>query len=45
MLERITFTNYSTREIALPVRVDFDADFRDMFAVRGTTRSHRGQCP
>ncbi|WP_352624628.1 glycogen debranching N-terminal domain-containing protein [Mesorhizobium sp. M0578] len=43
MLERITFTNYFAREIALPVRVDFDADFRDMFAVRGTTRSRRGR--
>ncbi|MER9080787.1 glycogen debranching N-terminal domain-containing protein [Mesorhizobium sp. M0895] len=39
MLERITFTNYFAREIALPVRVDF----RDMFAVRGATRSHRGR--
>ncbi|MER9278362.1 hypothetical protein NKL07_00310 [Mesorhizobium sp. C280B] len=29
----------------MPVRVDFDADFRDMFAVRGTTRSHRGRAP
>ncbi|WP_367272589.1 glycogen debranching N-terminal domain-containing protein, partial [Mesorhizobium sp.] len=39
MFERITFTNYSAREVILPVRLDFDADFRDMFEVRGTTRS------
>ncbi|MER9063898.1 glycogen debranching N-terminal domain-containing protein [Mesorhizobium sp. M0435] len=45
MLERITFTNYFAREIALPVRLDFDADFRDMFEVRGTTRSRRGRAP
>ncbi|MER9419559.1 hypothetical protein NKI95_27045 [Mesorhizobium sp. M0306] len=43
MLERITFTNYSAHEIALPVRLHFDADFRDMFEVRGTTRSRRGR--
>ncbi|MER8530972.1 glycogen debranching N-terminal domain-containing protein, partial [Mesorhizobium sp. M0520] len=43
MFERITFTNYSAREIALPVRLDFDADFRDMFELRGTTRSRRGR--
>lgn len=43
MFERITFTNYSAREVVLPVRLDFDADFRDMFEVRGTTRSRRGR--
>ncbi|MER9585658.1 amylo-alpha-1,6-glucosidase [Mesorhizobium sp. M0276] len=43
MFERITFTNYSAREISLPVQLDFDADFRDMFEVRGTTRSRRGR--
>ncbi|TRC77983.1 amylo-alpha-1,6-glucosidase [Mesorhizobium sp. WSM4307] len=42
MFERVTFTNYSGREVLLPVRFDFDADFRDMFEVRGTTRSRRG---
>jgi glycogen debranching enzyme len=42
MFERVTFTNYSGREVLLPVRYDFDADFRDMFEVRGTTRSRRG---
>ncbi|RWD20911.1 MAG: amylo-alpha-1,6-glucosidase [Mesorhizobium sp.] len=43
MFERIKFTNYSAREVVLPVRLDFDADFRDMFEVRGTTRSRRGR--
>ncbi|WP_352708146.1 glycogen debranching N-terminal domain-containing protein [Mesorhizobium sp. M0598] len=43
MFERITFTNYSARAIALPVRLDFDADFRDMFELRGTTPSR--SCP
>ncbi|ESX64136.1 amylo-alpha-1,6-glucosidase [Mesorhizobium sp. LSHC420B00] len=43
MFERVIFTNYSARDVLLPVRFDFDADFRDMFEVRGTTRSRRGR--
>jgi len=42
MFERIAFTNYSRREVVLPVRLEFAADFRDMFEVRGTMRSRRG---
>jgi glycogen debranching enzyme len=43
MFERIAFTNYSARAVVMPVRLDYAADFRDMFEVRGTTRSRRGQ--
>ncbi len=43
MYERIAFTNYSGREIVMPVHLEFAADFRDMFEVRGTTRSRRGR--
>jgi glycogen debranching enzyme len=43
MFERLAFTNYSARDIVMPVRLDFGVDFRDMFEVRGTTRSRRGR--
>jgi glycogen debranching enzyme len=43
MFERIAFTNYSARAIVMPTRLDYAADFRDMFEVRGSTRSRRGQ--
>ena len=29
--------------MVMPLRLDFAADFRDMFEVRGTTRSRRGR--
>jgi glycogen debranching enzyme len=43
MFERIAFTNYSARDVVLSMRLEFAADFRDMFEVRGTTRSRRGR--
>jgi len=43
MFERIAFTNYSARPILMPARLDYAADFRDMFEVRGSMRSRRGQ--
>lgn len=42
MYERIAVTNYWNRELTVPVRLEFDADFRDMFEVRGKERSRRG---
>jgi glycogen debranching enzyme len=42
MYERIAFANYSSVDIVMPVQLDFEADFRDMFEVRGTTRIRRG---
>ena len=43
MYERITFANYSGHEIVMPIHIEFAADFRDMFEVRGTTRIRRGR--
>ena len=42
LYERVSVTNYWNRAIVLPLRFDFAADFRDMFEVRGSTRSRRG---
>ncbi|HTV71457.1 MAG TPA: amylo-alpha-1,6-glucosidase [Rhizobiaceae bacterium] len=43
MYERIALTNYSAQRVTLPVLIEFAADFRDMFEVRGTTRLRRGR--
>ena len=43
MYERLTLSNYSGRPLRVPLRLDFDVDFRDMFEVRGSTRSRRGR--
>ena len=41
--ERIRVTNYALHPIAVPISIRFDADFRDIFEVRGTRRAARGQ--
>jgi glycogen debranching enzyme len=43
MYEQVAITNYWGRQLVVPVRFEFSADFRDMFEVRGTTRSRRGR--
>jgi len=43
MFERIRLTNYWNRPLSLAVELQFDADFRDMFEVRGSKRSRRGE--
>ena len=43
MYERITLTNYSGRDMEMPLRLEFAADFRDMFEVRGSQRARRGR--
>lgn len=44
--EQISFTNYGDAEAVFPLRLEFGADFRDMFEVRGAKRTERGQdCP
>lgn len=43
MYERVAIANYSTRDVLLPLQLEFAADFRDMFEVRGTPRSRRGR--
>ncbi|MBU4433310.1 MAG: amylo-alpha-1,6-glucosidase, partial [Alphaproteobacteria bacterium] len=40
--ERITFMNYSRDLVILPVSLEFEADFSDMFEVRGSKRGARG---
>jgi glycogen debranching enzyme len=43
MFERITCTNYGNRPSRLPLRFRLDADFVDMFEVRGSRRAARGR--
>ena len=43
LFERITLVNYSRDEVIVPLTIEFDADFRDMFEVRGLRRARRGQ--
>jgi glycogen debranching enzyme len=41
--ERITIRNYSRSSIQETLRIQYDADFADIFEVRGTKRKARGQ--
>ncbi len=43
LYERICLMNYSRDEVIIPLVFEFDADFRDMFEVRGLTRAKRGR--
>lgn len=42
LYERIRCVNYSRDTVLLPMSLEFDADFKDMFEVRGTHRLQRG---
>ena len=42
MFEKMTFTNYAAAPARLPLSFTVDADFRDIFEVRGKTRPARG---
>ncbi|MDB5424219.1 MAG: Amylo-alpha6-glucosidase [Phenylobacterium sp.] len=42
LFERICLVNYSRDEVIIPLTFEFDADFRDMFEVRGMIRAKRG---
>jgi glycogen debranching enzyme len=42
-LERIRIANHSTHPIQTPLALHFDADFADVFEVRGTRRERRGR--
>lgn len=42
LYERITLSNYSQHHATILLSLRFAADFRDMFEVRGSTRSKRG---
>ncbi len=41
--ERISFVNYGLEDLEVPVRISFDADFADIFEVRGTSRAQKGR--
>jgi glycogen debranching enzyme len=41
--EKFRVTNYGLNAVSVPLRVTFDADFADIFEVRGTRRERRGQ--
>jgi glycogen debranching enzyme len=43
MAERIRVANHALHAIELPIVLQFDADFADVFEVRGTRRARRGQ--
>ncbi len=40
--ERIALRNYALHEISVPIELSFEADFADIFEVRGARREHRG---
>jgi glycogen debranching enzyme len=42
-VERIRVSNFARHSIDLPLVVTFDADFADVFEVRGTQRAQRGR--
>ena len=41
--EKLLFVNHGLEDLEIPVRIGFDADFTDIFEVRGTTRERKGQ--
>jgi glycogen debranching enzyme len=41
--EQFKISNYSLSSLQVPLSIRFDADFADIFEVRGTKREHRGQ--
>ena len=43
MYERVCFANYSRDNCMVPLGLEFAADFRDMFEVRGVHRPKRGE--
>jgi glycogen debranching enzyme len=41
-LERIRLCNHAQRTVEIPIAIRFEADFADVFEVRGTARKERG---
>jgi glycogen debranching enzyme len=41
--EKLLFVNHGSEDLEVPVRVGFDADFTDIFEVRGTVRERKGR--
>ena len=42
-LQQLTFTSYAQTSLQVPITLLFDADFRDIFEVRGYQRPERGR--
>jgi glycogen debranching enzyme len=42
-LQQLTFTSYAQTSLQVPITLHFDADFRDIFEVRGYQRPERGR--
>jgi glycogen debranching enzyme len=42
LLQQFCFTSYGSASVTVPMNLRVDADFRDIFEVRGHHRSHRG---
>ncbi len=40
--EKLLFVNHGLEDLEVPVRLGFDADYADVFEVRGTVRERRG---
>ncbi|MFP4133247.1 MAG: glycogen debranching N-terminal domain-containing protein [Halothece sp.] len=43
LFEELTLTNYSTEAVKFQVSLSFNADFADLFQIRGKVRPQRGQ--
>lgn len=43
LFEELTITNYSTEPVTFELSLSFDADFLDLFEIRGFDRSQRGR--
>ncbi|HEU4475984.1 MAG TPA: amylo-alpha-1,6-glucosidase [Methyloceanibacter sp.] len=43
LYEALRVKNYASEPVAFDLSFDADADFRDVFEIRGMTRTHRGQ--
>lgn len=41
--EKLLFVNHGLDDLEVPVRIGFDADFADLFEVRGTFRDRKGR--
>jgi glycogen debranching enzyme len=43
LFEELTLTNYSTRPVSFELSLSFDADFADLFEIRGKVRQQTGK--
>jgi len=43
LFERVSFSNFNLNSVQFKVEIEFDADFVDVFQVRGMTREQHGQ--